>query len=363
MVRKYFGRKGRTAIAVALTACVVCGSYTAIAGASPGAGWEVYSNTRPTNLPPGGKGRIEIEVFNIGAGAANSTVTVTDILPPGLTATNAGELNYKSEEGVDDGLGPGIYTKGSEHGEPWACSGTQVVTCTAEPGSASFPIANSGAGGGIAMRLAITVNVAFEPGVGGTFSNQVTVAGGGTPTPAVTTRPVTISSTPASQFAFTNYDAWFGNEDGTVDTQAGSHPYSATFSFDLATASRKTQECVAGQNPEQTCRITKAVGGEINTIEAGLPPGLVGDPHAVPQCTRAQLTLIQCPDASQIGNIYVLTGSGFIPFEVFNMVRPEGAPAEFGFNWFGIVTFLDSSVRTGRDYGITTHVNTVSHRG
>ena len=275
MARGCTNRLWRAFTVTVVAVCVTCVCSVSGALASPGAGWEVFTNTHPTYLPPGGRGHVQLEIFNIGAGVPSGKLTVTDVLPPGLTEINAGEPEYKGSEGV---FYPGIWTRGSGH-QLWECSGTHVVTCTSEPGSPSFPVVKGGAGAGAPLRLEIAVKVAPEPGVAGTFPNRVTVAGGGAVTPAVSSHPLTISSgTPG--FGFTNWDVWFGNEDGTVDTQAGSHPYSATFAFDLATAYKNMAECVAGetqhvQNQGEACKINKESGGEINTIVASLPPGLL----------------------------------------------------------------------------------------
>src|ERR1700684_1201045 len=158
-----------------LTLCVLT-SLTVSASASPGTGWELTSDTRPTNLEPGGKGLVEIEIFNIGAGIPNGKVTVTDILPPGLTAVNAGQVHFSTEEGTNAGVGYGIW-RHSTGRQPWECTGAHVVTCTTEPGLSTFTVAGGGAGAAQPIQMAIAVNVASEPGVSGTFPNLVTVSG------------------------------------------------------------------------------------------------------------------------------------------------------------------------------------------
>jgi hypothetical protein len=167
---------------------------------------------------------------------------------------------------------------------------------------------------------------------------------------------VTVSAKRAS-FGFAGWDAWFSNRDGTLDTQAGSHPYEATFTFDLANV-RCTQ--AEERIPSTGCREGEELGklhsaGSVRNIEVQVPPGLIGDPNAVPQCTRRQLDTEQCPDASQIGIATATVEGGLINrWRVYNMVPPSGTPAEFGFSLLGFVTLLNSSVRSGSDYGITT---------
>jgi hypothetical protein len=140
-----------------------------------------------------------------------------------------------------------------------------------------------------------------------------------------------------------------------MDTQAGSHPYEATFSFDFADALTKNAEGnVVGNHP---------AGGEVRDIEVQLPPGFVGNPAAVGQCTRAQLSVEQCPLESQIGIVAAYFAQfGQVGFRVFNMVPPKGGAAEFGFNFQGILSLLDSTARTASDYGITTNIDQIAQR-
>jgi hypothetical protein len=320
---------------------------------TPGPGWELTSQAYPTNLPPGGTGQIVINVLNVGAAASNGPVTVTDTLPPGLEATDAGEL-------AGGNLGTGQPHVAHEF---WDCSGTVVVTCTND--EAKLP-SLAGGGGGVQTassvehteigtnydpQIAIAVKVTGAPGV---ESNRVTIAGGGAPAPASTTEPITLSSTPPSRFGIVAWDGWFSNADGTIDTRAGSHPYAATFSLNFST------------------ELGSRLGGgsyhlagdqEVKNIEAVLPPGFIGDPSAAPQCTQVQLTNEKCPASSQIGllNVVVSGGIDFIG-RVYNMVPPSGVPAEFAVSIAGIITNFDASVRSGGDYGITEHINDIPRK-
>jgi hypothetical protein len=148
---------------------------------------------------------------------------------------------------------------------------------------------------------------------------------------------------------FSNLDAWFANADGTIDMQAGSHPYDLTVAFSTNASLEGGQGGHGGQsNP---------TGGEIHYINANLPPGIVGDPTAVPQCTREQLDSEECPVGSWIGeNDTTINGITTLQDNVFNMVPPAGVAAQFGFAFNGnITTFLDAQVRSGGDSGITEH--------
>jgi hypothetical protein len=140
------------------------------------------------------------------------------------------------------------------------------------------------------------------------------------------------------------------NQDGTPDTQAGSHPFAFTTTLAINTEEREGYIAPAG--------------GDVKDIEASLPPGFVGDPAAVQQCTLEQFradaieNLIDfketCPDASQIGILEVSFGHVTFWPEVYNLVPQRGYPAEFGFRVLGVPVVLVPRVRTGGDYGVTT---------
>jgi len=321
------------------------------------AGWMLTANTYPTALQPGGKGVILVDVMNVGGGASEGPVTVTDTLPPGVTAEEAGE-------------GSTILLGGTSISHNlWDCSGNgpggvvadaTVVTCTNNLEEGHLPSIAGGGGnpGGPkgfdpVPKIGIRVSLA-----GGEESemNNVTIVGGGAPTSASAQDPVTVTSKPAS-FGFEGWDVWASNADGTLDTQAGSHPYEVTFSYNLSNYLNATFGWVASGRPPQERPL------RTRNIEARLPAGLVGDPNALPSCTRQQFDASQCPAASQVGIITVIVAGGFLlRAPVYSMVPPAGVPDEIAFDLEDIQTRLDTGVRSGSDYGLTTHVDDIGER-
>jgi hypothetical protein len=332
-----------------LFALVAVLAFSAFAGnaaaveAKPG--WESNTRVYPTDLKPGGKGIVEVEVFNTGAGSTTSPVTVTDTLPAGLEATEAGALEpfgaisnevIEGYEELGDQQGANI-----EQLRVWDCSGTTVVTCHTGPGygGAERPI-----NPGFAGRIGIKVNIVGSPGAA---TNRVTVSGGGASSASERTSDLTISPDSAGFGLAGQFDGWFTNADGTPDTQAGSHPYELTINFAINNAGG-----------------TKPAGGPPRDLAIKLPPGIIGDPHAVPQCTRQQFITDPeggCPPDTQIGIDRPSVnpkgeegGADWGPrFPVYNLVPPPGEPAEFGFNFSGSNILIDFGVRSGSDYGIT----------
>ena len=275
---------------------------------APAPGWEVFGYFSPTNLSPGGNGVLQLHVYNTGASAIEEEgPTLVDELPEGLEAEPGGK-----------------------------CSGTKVVTCTMR----EIPP------GPNPRSISINVHVAADASDVGNPVDHVSVSGAGALGPAAATIPVVYSSEPAG-LGFVNVDGWITNADGTVDTQAGSHPYELTMAF--------------APNADDIEDFELPAGGEAQALDVNLPPGLVGEPSAVPECTRQQFDSVGsgegCPGDSQIGEDIAVVAGGGGSFAVYNLVPPPGVAAQFGFDFNGTHTFLDARVRSGGDYGITEHVN------
>jgi hypothetical protein len=129
------------------------------------------------------------------------------------------------------------------------------------------------------------------------------------------------------------------NEDGSVTTQASSHPFGYSVHFALNTE-------MAG-NPE---------GGELRDAFVDLPPGLIGNPAAVPQCRRILLenVLPECPTASQVGVVRAtVVRLGEIRAPIYNMTPPPGVAAQFAFSVAGSTSLEYASVQSEQDYGLS----------
>jgi hypothetical protein len=294
-----------------LAVCVLGASSAPASASSPGPGWEVFGRFGPTDLPPGGNGTLFLYVYNLGGAESGNSgnPTVTDTLPVGLVA------------------GPGAC----------AGEGTRVVSCEVPAPQA----------GGRPNLLEIPVTVEANASNGTDPVDGVTVSGGGALGVTKAQVPVKFGAG-AAPLGFANFDTWFTNADGTADTQAGSHPYELTVAFAVDSTGRGP----GGEQPS---------GGEVHSLDVDMPPGVVGEPGAVPRCPRALFDGNECPEDSMIGTDYVTVG-GFGVAEagaVYNLVPPPGVAAQFAFSINGISTFLDAGVRSGGDNGITEHIDPV----
>jgi hypothetical protein len=146
------------------------------------------------------------------------------------------------------------------------------------------------------------------------------------------------------------------NRDGSPDVQAGSHPYTFTTSFLMNTQPAPFGGSVSDQN--------------LKDLHVALPAGLTGNPSVTTKCLPVQLQLLGlhesakgCPVSSQVGMIELhftfIEGLGlWIP--VYNMATPANKTALFGFVILGVEVFIDTGVRTGEDYGLTSSLTNTS---
>jgi hypothetical protein len=304
-------------------------------------------------------GTVEIDVFNIGAGAGEGTITVTDTLPAGVKAKEAGAFirpsaNFAGEEnfGIVPEIDRNVWNcTGNGPGSPPNVAGASVVTCvnafSVFEGGGGTPTFSFSLEGVANPQPAVGIAVEASGEASG-LVNKVSIAGGGASESASTADPVTISSTPA-RAGLISADTWFSNADGTVDRQAGSHPYTAAFIFNQATALNAKKEFYLP-------------GGEIRDLEGRVPPGLVGDLSNTPQCRLNELNTERCPPTSIVGAIALKNVFAPLEKQVFNMVPPPGEPAQLGFDIGGISVLVDFSVQTGGNYAIVAHVNDIPQR-
>src|SRR5664279_3853084 len=119
---------------------------TGALAAVPGAGWEIASHTAPTNLTPGKIATIIVQPLNIGLAPSEGAVTVTDELPPGVTAIDAGDIpEFSFSRPEEPELGHEYWDcTGNGSGPAPALEGATVVTCHNDP--VNLPVLAGGGG-------------------------------------------------------------------------------------------------------------------------------------------------------------------------------------------------------------------------
>jgi hypothetical protein len=326
------GSPARTTVLGAATACalaLLCLMFAVGASASV-PWWQLDSVWMPSNLPPGGSATVVVSASNLGDGEINgskSKVTLRDALPAGLIAVSA--------TGRTGGIAGFIGIRGAV-----SCSvvSGSLVECTFEGELPPYE------------QLEAEIGVEVLAGAKSGETSEVTVVGGGAA--GVSQKYPIVVNGEQTRYGVANFELDAFNEDGSLDTQAGSHPHGLTTTLDLNRS---------GQSPFQPAMP--------KDLHFDLPPGLIGNPVPFPQCADADFAnnseLVNgCPPDTAVG-VAMVTIHAFgqlvvVPVPVFNLKPNTGEPARFGFTVLAANVTLNTSVRTGGDYGVTVSVNNIT---
>lgn len=160
-----------------------------------------------------------------------------------------------------------------------------------------------------------------------------------------TTRPVKV----AGPLTRDNYG--FVNEPYSF-TQAGGHPAALTFTTEF-----ESKE-IGGHGPLPT--------RDPKDIAVALPPGLLGNPTAVPECPLKQALSLttRCPASTQVGVAVVnlLGGIGLLG-PIVNVTPEAGQSAEFAIETSHKISILLVArlVRAPEGYGVTVESNGITN--
>ena len=201
--------------------------------------------------------------------------------------------------------------------------------------------------------MRVLVNVKHD--APSTEVDTASVSGGGAKA-ASGSQQLSLGSEPV--FGVQDYEMTPEEEGGAADTQAGSHPFQLTTTLNL----NQTGE-------EEPVAMAK-------DLNFKLPPGLIGNPTPLPQCTIAQFLARvsiffektgfenECRPETAVGVATVsfkLSGQvTIVTSPLFNLEPEPGEPARFGFITATAAIVLDTSVRTGSDYGVTVTVRNIN---
>jgi len=317
---------GRIGLSVVVSVAVM--SVAGVAGVSPasaaGPWWQLGSSNWPAMLPPQGEGTIVVVADDIGdRSAAGSEVVLKDRLPAGIAAQGVSFYLYT--------LGQGKFDVGAAFCE----TATAEVTCRFPAQELSIEPYES-----LEMRIPVKTE---EPVAG--VENHASVSGGGASTVSLD-KPLKVGSSP-SQFGVEAYEMKPEVEGGSVDTQAGSHPFQLTTTLALNQTA----------DPAQPPALAK-------DLRIDLPAGLIGNPTPFPQCSQTDFAaqgpqwIDFCPNNTAVG-VAVITfnepyalGLVSVAAPLFNLKPSAGEPARFGFSLLRTLNVLDTSVRTGGGYNV-----------
>jgi hypothetical protein len=317
--------------------------------------WHLLSRVQPANIAPGGEGTIIVQGENLGDGATSGVVTLSDVLPPGFSVVEEAGVPkveffaFAFARGRDD-LGPGSPFEGAKEDKFCAVAGSSVSCST--PGEGEFlygPVGHLNPYENIEMRIRVKAEAAAV-----SAPNRTEVSGGGAA--AVSARRSLQVGSGSAAFGVEDFSLIPEEVGGEVDTQAGSHPFQLTTTLTL------------NQNGDPLDPPALA-----RNLQFNLPPGLVANTSAVPQCSSLDFTHVSeggivnlCPGDTAIGVVSITVDEpqnlGLVTFPVplFNLAPNRGEPARFGFTVVNSPVILDTSIRTGSDYGATVRVSNIT---
>jgi hypothetical protein len=350
IVMARFGRAILVCIASIMFVSMIDGTGEAVA-AEPW--WHVMGISSPASASTS-EAVITLDVANIGDGIAggvldenlvsgNTPITVMDRLPEGVTATGVhpegGEFNRNGVNGY-----PTLMKCSIEE---------QTVTC--HYGVPVQPYEH--------MVIGISVKVAPGAGRG---ENEVEVSGGGAP--EILSRHALAVEDPVPPYGVQSYELLPEEEGGVASTQAGSHPFQLTTALMFNT--QAAQFIDHGSFIEHESGPEVEALGLTKDLHFDLPPGLLGNPTALPKCSLHVFLLlssqknIECPNNTVVGVASPILANASVgawdPYVVsaplFSLEPSVGEPAKFGFQTPVGPVILDTSVRTGQDYGVVVTV-------
>ncbi len=286
-------------------------------------------------------GEIAVNVENLGdapVGGSMTPVQIVDKLPHRLKAVGiAGEIpRGNNSEVIPCSLGS--------------------LSCTLTGTVAPYKV------------VEVRVLVVVEPGASSGEANEVSVSGGGAPAASLA-RPVVLSNA-AAPFGVEDYELTPEEEGGELDTRAGSHPFQLTGGLAL----NQGADMASLHERFQTPLVVPV--GLTKDLSFRLPPGLVGNTLVIPRCSMAQFVTEtpadedECPSRTAVGVATVTVyepvfGYFTTTVPLFNLETRIGEPARFGFYIVPSRTpvVLDTSVRTGSDYGVTVSATNTTQNG
>jgi hypothetical protein len=350
------GRRTRAGVAVVVV--LLAGLASAGPALADSAWWGLTSGSWPTNLQPEGVGKVIVTAQNRGyedASGVAAPIVVNDTLPAGLEIVKNTKGIPEIESVAGEAAGNG------DNRGPVTCSApsSRQVECTF---GGTFERLNDNDETEIvpkivppAEQLEVRIAVRVAADASSSEENTVSVSGGDIAGDTLA-RPISVGE--ATPFGVEDYQLLAEEEGGRPSTQAGIHPFQLTTVIAL-----NTDAVAPSLDNEEPAALTK-------DLTFQLPPGLIGNPTPFAECTDAQFDSFNeekthnlCPAKAAIGVVAAtFSGHGFdtTTAPLYNLTPLAGEPARFGFEVANTRTILNTSVRTGGDYGVTVHVSNIT---
>jgi hypothetical protein len=310
--------------------------------------WSIESRPAPTNLSPAhdgtnGKGLIVVQVDNLGDATQTGTTKIVDRLPADVKAAKG--VGLRAKGGGQVGRRAPVECVTAATGNEVTCNDPEEVVSYEE----------------LVVKIPVEVEEEASGDTGASLDNDV-VVNGGLAAEATLDRAVAFGASPS--FGVESFELTPENEKLERDTQAGSHPFQMTTTFNL-------NESLAPEEPGSTKNVPAAPALQ-KELTFELPAGLLGNVNAVPECSDSDFGSQEeeeangCAADTAVGvasvtvNVVTILHYSTLTVPVFNLVPAPGEPARFGFEVDHVPIVLTTSVRTGDDYGVNVSVHNAS---
>jgi DNA-binding beta-propeller fold protein YncE len=162
-------------------------------------------------------------------------------------------------------------------------------------------------------------------------------------------------------FGIKSYEISFLNENGTPDTQAGSHPYKFVDFFTLNSHFKR-------QESNADSPYIRLPDGVLRNLKIDLPPGFVGNPNAPSQhCTGQQLEISgtgsigECTIESKVGILNLKWSENSVrqpqlTESLYAMAPVRGVALQLGTNFLLPLLYINNGVLAGGNYPVQTTV-------
>ena len=171
------------------------------------------------------------------------------------------------------------------------------------------------------------------------------------------------ASAAMADFGLRDLDVTSTYEDGSIQSQAGSHPYAYTTNLEINTTTSEGLELLEG---------------EVKDLDVLQMPGFIGSQTAMPRCSTVDFYTTTpvfgpfpgspaCPDSTAVGLTKIKAGftpipvgeEGAVHVAVYNLVPPPGVAARLGFDVLGVRIVLDIGVNPNPPYNLRATVSNI----
>ncbi len=168
-----------------------------------------------------------------------------------------------------------------------------------------------------------------------------------------------------ADFGLSEFDVQFNAEDATpakpaddpMQTQAGSHPFALTTTFEI--------------NYTETGPVEWLPDEAIKDLIIDQVAGLSGDTTTIPRCPTADFQETHtgrvgtdCSDKTVVGvagvNIFYAPPIFYVNSPIYNLEPPPGVAVRLGFSVIGVPQIVDVSVKQGGDYNVVADSSEIS---